>query len=163
MFLWQLYRRKKFSAYNRSSTLSVVCFYFFFTWASMAGAASQAGDADSSRAPGLTSGLQGPWMFTVVLYCWCHSDSASVLLYFTFTYPCLILIQAYMKSYVLLHTAVGSYFFLSNLYLNQGIGSAYVIAYFICKGDLELSGTQVERELQNEKFLAISTFSTRGC
>ena len=32
----------------------------------MAGAASQAGDADSSRAPGLTSGLQGsvnctPW------------------------------------------------------------------------------------------------------
>ena len=23
-------------------------------------------------------------MFTVVLYCWCHSDSASVLLYFTF-------------------------------------------------------------------------------
>ena len=25
----------------------------------MAGAASQAGDADSSRAPGLTSGLQG--------------------------------------------------------------------------------------------------------
>ena len=26
----------------------------------------------------------GPWMSTVVLYCWCHSDSASVLLYFTF-------------------------------------------------------------------------------
>ena len=24
-----------------------------------------------------------PWMSTVVLYCWCHSDSASVLLYFT--------------------------------------------------------------------------------
>ena len=24
-----------------------------------------------------------PWMFTVVLYYWCHSDSASVLLYFT--------------------------------------------------------------------------------
>ena len=23
-------------------------------------------------------------MYTVVLYCWCHSDSASVLLYFTF-------------------------------------------------------------------------------
>ena len=23
-------------------------------------------------------------MFTVVLYCWCHSDSVSVLLYFTF-------------------------------------------------------------------------------
>ena len=25
-----------------------------------------------------------PWMSTVVLYCWCHSDSAPVLLYFTF-------------------------------------------------------------------------------
>ena len=49
----------------------------------MAGAASQAGDADSSWAPGLTSDLQGPWMSTVVLYCWCHSDSALILLYFT--------------------------------------------------------------------------------
>ena len=28
--------------------------------------------------------LRGPWMSTVVLYCWCHSDSVSVLLYFTF-------------------------------------------------------------------------------
>ena len=27
---------------------------------------------------------RGPWMSTVVLYCLCHSDSASVLLYFTF-------------------------------------------------------------------------------
>ena len=26
---------------------------------------------------------RGPWMFTVVLYCWCNSDSASALLYFT--------------------------------------------------------------------------------
>ena len=26
---------------------------------------------------------RGPWMSTVVLYCWCHSDDASVLLYFT--------------------------------------------------------------------------------
>ena len=59
-------------------------FTFVVSRAFMAGAASQAGDADSSRAPGLTSGLQGPWMSTVVLYCWCHSDSASVLLYFTF-------------------------------------------------------------------------------
>ena len=29
----------------------------------------------------------GPWMSTVVLYCWCHSDSASVLLYFTLLRP----------------------------------------------------------------------------
>ena len=28
---------------------------------------------------------RGPWMFTVVLYCWCHCDSTSVLLYFTIT------------------------------------------------------------------------------
>ena len=47
-----------------------------------AGGASQAGDADSSRASGLTSGLQGS--VYVQLYCWCHSDSASVILYFTF-------------------------------------------------------------------------------
>ena len=33
--------------------------YFVVSRAFMAGAASQAGDADSSRAPGLTSGLQG--------------------------------------------------------------------------------------------------------
>ena len=30
---------------------------------------------------------RGPWMSTVVLYCWCHSDGASVLLYFTFRLP----------------------------------------------------------------------------
>ena len=33
--------------------------FFVVSRAFMAGAASQAGDADSSRAPGLTSGLQG--------------------------------------------------------------------------------------------------------
>ena len=27
---------------------------------------------------------RGPWMSTVVLYCWCHSDRASVLLYIVF-------------------------------------------------------------------------------
>ena len=57
-------------------------------------------------------------------------------------------IKAYMKIYILLQTA--AIFFLLNLYLKQGIGSVYVIVDFICKGDLELSGTQVERELQNE-------------
>ena len=42
--------------------LSFYClhiFTFVVSRAFMAGAASQAGDADSSRAPGLTSGLQG--------------------------------------------------------------------------------------------------------
>ena len=29
---------------------------------------------------------RGPWMSTVVLYCWCHSDSASDILYFTYYY-----------------------------------------------------------------------------
>ena len=48
----------------------------------MAGAASQAGDADSSRTPGLTSGLQGP-MNAHRGALLCHSDIASVLLYFT--------------------------------------------------------------------------------
>ena len=57
---------------------------FVVSRAFMAGAASQAGDANS---PGhLVSPLvcRGPWMSAVVLYCWCYSDSASVLFYFTF-------------------------------------------------------------------------------
>ena len=62
---------------------SFYLYTFVVSRAFMAGAASQAGDADSSRAPGLTSGCRGPWMSTVVLYCWCHSDGASVILYFT--------------------------------------------------------------------------------
>ena len=44
-------------------------------------------------------------------------------------------------------------FFLSNVYLEQGIGSVYVMVDFICKGYTELSGRRLERELQNEKFL----------
>ena len=39
--------------------LSLNIYTFVVSWAFMAGAASQAGDADSSRAPGLTPGLQG--------------------------------------------------------------------------------------------------------
>ena len=66
---------------------SLHIYNFVVARAFMAGADSQAGDADSSRAPGLTSVMylvcRGPCMSTVVLYCWCHSDSASVLLYFT--------------------------------------------------------------------------------
>ena len=38
---------------------SLHIYTFVVSRAFMAGAASQAGDADSSRAPGLTSGLQG--------------------------------------------------------------------------------------------------------
>ena len=50
----------------------------------MAGVASQAGDAESSWAPDLTSGLQGSMNVHRCAYGWCHSDNASVLLYFTF-------------------------------------------------------------------------------
>ena len=39
--------------------LKDVLYIYDISWAFMAGAASQAGDAESSRAPGLTSGLQG--------------------------------------------------------------------------------------------------------
>ena len=38
---------------------SLYIYTFVVSWAFMAGAASQARDTDSSRAPGLTSGLQG--------------------------------------------------------------------------------------------------------
>ena len=31
---------------------------------------------------------RGPWMSYVVLYCWCHSDSSSFLLYFTWYTTC---------------------------------------------------------------------------
>ena len=41
-------------------TVSSLHINTFFVWrAFLVGAANQAGDADSSRAPGLTSGLQG--------------------------------------------------------------------------------------------------------
>ena len=62
---------------------SLHIYTFVVSRAFMAGAASQVGDAYSSRH--LVSPLvcRGPWMSTVVLYCWYHRDSASVLLYFT--------------------------------------------------------------------------------
>ena len=75
------------------SSLHIYMYTFVVSRAFMAGAASQAGDADSSRAPGLTSGLQGLWMSTVVLHCWCHSDSASVLLYFILPWFALWILQ----------------------------------------------------------------------
>ena len=65
-------------------------------------------------------------------------------------------IKAYMNSYIILQTA--AMFFLSKLYLKQGIGSVYVMVDFIWKGYLELSGSWVERELQDEKFLPIVGF-----
>ena len=48
--------------------------------------------------------------------------------------PCVLpeLIKADMNSDILLQTA--AIFFLSNIYLKQGIGSVYVIVDFICKG-----------------------------
>ena len=55
----------------------------------MADAASQAGDADSSRAPGLISGLQGSVnVHRGALLLVPQSDSSSVLLYFTFCQTC---------------------------------------------------------------------------
>ena len=60
-----------------------------------------------------------------------------------------------MESYILLQTE--AIFFLSNLYLRQGNSSVYVVD-FIFQGYLELSGTRVKRELQNEKFLPIVGF-----
>ena len=44
---------------STSSVKPLYIYIFVLSRAFMAGAASQAGDADSSRTPGLTSGLQG--------------------------------------------------------------------------------------------------------
>ena len=43
-------------------------------------------------------------------------------------------------------------------HLKQGIGSVYVMDDFICKGYLELLGSPVELELQNNKYLPIVGF-----
>ena len=47
--------------FKTSLLLTFVCVYIPFnvSWAVMVGAASKAGDAEFSRAPGITSGLQG--------------------------------------------------------------------------------------------------------
>ena len=57
----------------------------------------------------------------------------------------IVFVKAEIKSniHVLLHMA--AIFFLSFQYLKQGIGSVYVMVDFICKGYLDLMGTQVER------------------
>ena len=60
-------------------------------------------------------------------------------------------LKADMKSYKLLNNA--AIFFLSKLYLKQGIGSVYVTVDFSCKGYLELSRSPVEQELHYEKFV----------
>ena len=62
---------------------SLNIYTFVVSRAFMADSASQAGDADSSRAPGLTSGLQGSVNVHRGDLYWFNSDSASVLLYFT--------------------------------------------------------------------------------
>ena len=61
---------------------ATILYTFVVSRAFMAGAASQAGDADSSGHQVSSLVCRGPWMSTVVLYCWCQSDSALVLLYF---------------------------------------------------------------------------------
>ena len=53
---------------------SIYMYTFVVLWAFMAGAASQAGNADSSREPGLTSGLQG----SVNVHRWCFIVGATV-------------------------------------------------------------------------------------
>ena len=63
---------------------SLHIYTFVVSRAFMAGAASQ---QETLTSPGhLVSPLvyRGPWMSTVLIYCWCYSDSASVVLYFTF-------------------------------------------------------------------------------
>ena len=52
---------------------------------------------------------RGPWMSTVVLYCWCHSDIASVLLYFTFKIPTKYLFQITMKLVAALSAGAKTY------------------------------------------------------
>ena len=57
--------------------------HFFISRAFMVDAASKAGDADSFRAPGLASGLQGYVNVHHGALLLVHIDSASVILHFT--------------------------------------------------------------------------------
>ena len=47
-------------------------------------------------------------------------------------------IEADMNSYMYIPLQTAAIFFLSNLYLKQGIGSVYVMVDFICMGYIEL-------------------------
>ena len=66
---------------------SLHLYTFVVSWAFVAGSGWPGGGGGGAMTPPgrLVSPLVGggPWMSTVVLYCWCHSDGASVLLYFT--------------------------------------------------------------------------------
>ena len=57
---------------------------------------------------------RGPWISTVVLYCWCHSDSASVLLYFT--------VQCHVKAF-----ALSMYCVNKTVLLAKDLGRIYVL------------------------------------
>ena len=50
-------------------------------------------------ASGLTSGLQGSVNVLQVLYCWCHSDSASVLLYFTMIIIVIVSVEYFIRQH----------------------------------------------------------------
>ena len=62
--------------------------------------------------------------------------------------------------YILLQTA--AIFFLSKIYLKQGIVSEYAMIDFICKGYLELSGTQVKRKFLPTVGFEPGTFRLRS-
>ena len=57
-----------------------------------------------------------------------------------------------------LHKMEIAIFFVSNLYLKQGIDKVYVMVDFICMGLLELRGTRIKKELHNEDFLSTMGF-----
>ena len=69
---------------------------------------------------------RGPWMSTVVLYCWCHGDSASVHLYFTLNKSLLNMLQSYCSStHVTLHFVIITHFVIH--YKLRWISTQFVI------------------------------------